>query len=95
MFLGTPRWMWIVTGVLLLVGLGAIAMGRIPEGLLVLGAGLVVFALSPSGPKRDRRRTPAAEPVPPIAPSAQPIRPAPPAPPRQPLDIEAGDPSQV
>jgi len=97
MFLGTPRWMWGLIVVLLLVGFAGIGTGQRLIGLLVLGIGLLLFAISPSGPKRERRsRREEASVAPPISTVAPPVLPpAAPAPPRKPLDIEGGDPSQV
>lgn len=91
MFLGTDRKIWILAGVLILAGFAAIATSRILVGILLLGVGLVIFGTSPSGPKREKPK-----PVAPAAASAPPPPAAPIAPPaRKPLDIEAGDPTQV
>ena len=97
MVLGTSRWIWILSGVLVLLGLGGIALGNLIAGIGLLGAGLGVFAVAPTGPDRKNRRegpTPPRGPSPPTA-TMVPPRPTAAVPERKPLDIEAGDPSQV
>ena len=97
MFLGTSRWIWLLSGVLVLLGLGLIAFDNVVAGIGLLGVGLGVFAVAPTGPDRKNRRL---EPTPPLGPSPPsatmvPPRPTAAVPERKPLDIEAGDPSQV
>lgn len=99
MILGTPKWWWILTGVMFLLGLVLFTvgvggtLGAIVGVLLVVGA-MVAFAAAPMryGDKA-RKRAPA-----PAAPAAAP-RPAVPAkpagPPRPRPNIEAGDASEV
>ena len=98
MFLGTPKWMWGVIVVLLVVGLAGIGTGRMLIGLLVLGAGFLLFATSPSGPKRERRNwREDPTPAPPLATTSTTKPPPVPTatPPRRHLDIEGSDPTQV
>lgn len=99
MFLGTSRWIWLLITVLVVIGLGLIATGSRFFGIVVLFVGLLLFAASPSGPKRTNTpREVASDSLPPattMTPTLLPPPPAIPAPHREPLDIEAGDPSQV
>jgi len=101
MFLGTSRWLWLLSGLLVLGAFVGIGIGNLPIGLLLLAAGLITFAVAPTGPsRRGRAKTgevvpPSSAPPMPTLPTAlPPIAPSPP-PRRTPLDIEAGDPSQV
>ena len=96
MFFGTSRWLWILSGVLVLLGFGVLALGPRWIGLLLLVIGLIVFATAPTGPNRRGRGTAAEEIQAPSASQPPPLPSiAPPPPHRKPLDIEAGDPSQV
>lgn len=110
MFLGTARHWWITMGVLVVLGIGLTAsdigggFGNI-VGVLMVGAGIVVFAGAPmrygDSARRTRRGTAqpsaaqaAAPAAVPAAKPAQPPRPV--APPYKPAQkIEAGDPSEV
>ncbi len=99
MFLGTSRWLWILSGLLVLLGFVGLATGQRPIGLLLLVVGLTVFAVAPTGPNRRGRGTApeatSAASVPHPTALSPSVPPAAPAPRRKPLDIEAGDPSQV
>lgn len=95
MFLGTPRWWWIMTAVIFVLGLAFIgselggAFGT-PVGVLLVLLAIILFAASP----RPRREEPPA-PVESEAPVRAAAPEAPAAPPRPRPTIEGRDASEV
>lgn len=92
MFLGTPRWWWIMTIVIFVAGLaligGDFGLGfGLPLGILLIVLAMILFAAAP----RKRREVPPA-PVEQPAPAAPA---APPAPPRPRPTIEGRDANEV
>ena len=88
MFLGTRRIWWIAAGVLILLGLVAVASDRGGWGLGLLLLGMIVFAAAPMryGRSREAATRPPARPTPP---------PAPPPAPRERPTFEARDSREV
>lgn len=92
MFLGTPKWWWILTGVMFLVGLVLFTvgiggtLGNVVGILLVIGA-MVAFAAAPMryGDKAKKRGPEPAAPAPAVRPVV-PLPPAGPPPPRPKID---------
>jgi hypothetical protein len=96
-FLGTPRIVWLVNGLLLLLGLFLIAtatggfLGNV-VGVLMVFAAIFLYSAAPMryGDAGSRRAAQEAAPAPPTPPAA-----LPPSPPRPRPDIEGRDASQV
>jgi hypothetical protein len=95
MFLGTPRRWWIASGVLVLAGIALVGSGfggdlSIPEGVILLVAGMVVYAAAPMRYGRGEH-TPSLP-----LPASPPASASPPAAASRPrAELEAGDTAEV
>lgn len=95
MILGTPKSWWIGMAIVFAIGLFLVAAGTGGTlgnvvGVLMIIAGILIFAAAPMRYGRDKR--PKEQPTPPAA-AAAPI--VPPSPPRPRAAIEARDASEV